>query len=249
MRAILYWYAFLLGKALWLTLVPCALLIAGILAGALVIPTDFIQSTSVWAEANLLIVSVVTVLFIAVGVASWMSQEYLTKPHNAPLPSYYEKNAILAGFPIMLPFAGFALLADQAIAADEPYWFTITMAVALGGMLLGILLGHLLKWYVRPDWQQEHLEELKDEAADVLRAQAFLQTDIDTALKGRSYNEVHSLKSLCVRIGDLNEKQQGAYGELMNTMKGYGVDMSMGAAFSDKTSAELMAEQENVDDS
>ncbi len=244
MRAILYWYARGLGKAMWYMLIPFAVLFAGITSELLMVSGELMQAATAWADTYLYWLAGGVTFLGAVGVGSWIAQGYLTKPSNAPLPPYYEKNAILAIVPIILPVLGFALLADATSTHGNYMWVIVTGLVAFGSLGVGILLGLWFKRAFRSDWQAEHFDELKEETAEVLRVQgAFMPHDIETAFKGRTYAEVAALKGQCLIIGDLTERQTDAYNALMNTMNGYGVNVSTGAAFANKTAAELLAEE------
>jgi hypothetical protein len=127
------------------------------------------------------------------------------------------------------------------------------VSLAGAGYLLSLFIGGaltpLVRIFVKPGWQVEHLDALKEETIQLLRLHgAFMENEAEKAMYGMTYSEVLALKAQCDEIGALTEMQTEAYNDLQSTMEARGVNVVHGAAFSGKTSAELMAEQEGAPD-
>jgi len=250
MRAILYWYVRVLEYIAIPAIAVLAFLGVGLWTGVLVISSEYLVQANAWANQNLMWLSIAAVVWSSLGVAACMNSDYSAKPGQRTLSNEYKRSPIFGLIPPALLLV--ILNAISYSVTSEPVgvaWGLLSITSVIGGAIGGVFSGWLLRAFIRPSWQKENIDALKEKAAEALRMQgAFMPNEVETAFKGRSYDEVYELNRQCETIGSLTEKQTHAYNSLMETMKGYGVNVSTGAAFSNKSAAELLAEQKDKAD-
>lgn len=255
MRAFFYWYIRTLEK----TFIPIIVLVGGFRAAlffevfiiskqAEASLTHFFDVYGFWVVGGLTI-------FNTLNIAVFNNANYLATAQQNPLSKFYDGMKGVGIFylavPLIIWFLPVALESNAAALRDVSNGIPPLVSLAGAGYLLSLFIGGaltpLVRIFVKPGWQAEHLDELKEETTKVLRLHgAFMENEAEKAMHGMKYPEVLALKAQCDEIGALTEMQTEAYNDLQSTMEARGVKVAHGAAFSDKNSAQLMAEQEGT---